>query len=235
MIVLVCEGSLDMEFFAILLEQIGFERLKVGEDFIWKRLGLRYRWFRVLRRGEVEIIVFYPKSGGYKVVIETAKEVSQQKVWKSRGVEKVLLAIDLDEKSVEERVKAVEDALKSVYSVERIGKFSFKCEHDEETFFFTVVPIGDPDLSMSISQGKHTIEDLILASIIEDERLRNICEQRIELFEHKEGRKPDQKSLLRMLEAFCKDPERGIFEILSNIQIKIPTHVKDSLNEGLKV
>ena len=29
-----------------------------------------------------------------------------------------------------------------------------------------------------------------------------------------------------MLEAFCEDPDRGIYEILSNIKIKTPTHVR---------
>jgi len=37
-----------------------------------------------------------------------------------------------------------------------------------------------------------------------------------------------------MLEAFCRDPERGVYEILSNVEeIKIPIHVKKGLEEGL--
>ena len=62
-----------------------------------------------------------------------------------------------------------------------------------------------------------------------------ICKQCIELFEHKKGEKPDQKALLKMLEAFCGDPDRGIYEILSNIKIKIPTHIKENLDEGLRL
>jgi len=237
MIVLLCEGNLDMEFFTILLEQMGFDRLKVDEDYIRRKLGLKYRWFRVLRKDDLETFVFYPKSGGYKVVIDTAKDISQQKDWKKRGVKRIILAVDLDEKSVEERLKAVEDALKSVYTVERIGNYSFKCKHGEEEYFFTVVPLGDPNLQkeIEIDQERCTIEDIIIGSVLENEDFKRICEQCIELFKHKKGRKPNQKALLRMLEAFCEDPDRGIYEILSNVKIKVPAHVEDSLKECLGV
>ncbi|RLI84151.1 MAG: hypothetical protein DRP01_08385 [Archaeoglobales archaeon] len=234
MIILLCEGNLDMEFFAILLEQMGFNRMKVDEDYIRKKLGLNYRWFRVLRR-DIEVFIFYPKSGGYKVVIDFAKDTSQQKDWEKRGVRKVILAVDLDDKSVEERLKAVEDALKSVYTVEKIGNYTFKCKYDEDEYVFTIIPLGDPNLKdmIEIDQKVCTIEDIIMRSVLEDENFKEICKQCIELFKHKRGRKPNQKSLLKMLEAFCDDPDRGIYEILSNIKINIPLHVKESLDESL--
>jgi len=237
MIVLLCEGNLDMEFFTILLEQMGFDRLKVDEDYIRRKLGLKYRWFRVLRKDDLEIFIFYPKSGGYKVVMDTAKDVSQQKDWKKRGVKRIILAVDLDEKSVDERLEAVENSLKSVYTVEKIGNYSFKCKHNEEEFFFTVVPLGDPNLQkiIEVDQEVRMIEDIIISSVLENKDFQRICEQCIELFRHKRGRNPDQKALLRMLEAFCKDPDRGIYEILSNVKIKAPTHVEESLKEGLRV
>lgn len=239
MIILLCEGRLDMEFFAILLEQMGFNRLKVDkvdEDYLRKKLGLGYRWFRVLRK-DFEIFIFYPKSGGYKVVMDTAKDVSQQKDWKKRGVKRVILAVDLDEKSVDERLKAVEDALKSVYTVERIGNYSFKCKYNGDEYFFTVVPLGDPNLQkeIEVAQERCIIEDIIISSALRSEEFEKICKQCVELFKHKMGKKPNQKALLRMLEAFCEDPDRGIYEILSNVKIKVPSHVEDSLNEGLKV
>ena len=178
-----------------------------------------------------------PKSGGYKVVIDSAKNVSQQKDWKKRGVKKVILAVDLDEKSINERIKAIEDALKSVYTVEKIGNYTFKCKHNEEEYLFTVVPLGDPNLKevIKINQETCTIEDIIISSILENEYFKRICKQCIELFKHKKGEKPNQKALLKMLEAFCEDPDRGIYEILSNIKIKMPIHVKESLDEGLRL
>ncbi len=237
MIVLLCEGNLDMEFFTILLKQMGFDRLSVNEDYIRKKLGLKFRWFRVLRKDDLEIFVFYPKSGGYKVVIDTAKDVSQQRDWKKRGIKRVILAVDLDEKDVAGRVEAVKNALKSVYTVEKVGDYSFKCEHSGEEYFFTVVPLGDPNLRkmIEIEQETCTIEDIIISSILENEDFQRICKQCIDLFKHKRGKSPKQKALLRLLEAFCKEPDRGIYEILSNIKIKIPTHVEESLKEGLRV
>ena len=237
MIILLCEGSLDMEFFAILLEQMGFNKLKVNEDYLRKKLGLGYKWFRVLHKDGLEIFIFYPKSGGYKVVIDTAKDVSQQKDWKKRGVKRIILAVDLDEKSVDERLKAVEDALKSIYTVERIGNYSFKCKHNGDEYFFTVIPLGDPNLQkeIEVTQERYTIEDIIISSALKSKEFEKICKQCVKLFKHKKGKNPNQKALLRMLEAFCEDPDRGIYEILSNVKIKVPSYVEDSLNEGLKV
>jgi len=49
------------------------------------------------------------------------------------------------------------------------------------------------------------------------------------------GKKPDQKALLRMMEAFCDDPEKGSFQIISELKNDIsailPEHVEQSIIE----
>ena len=237
MIVVLCEGALDMEFLACIFENKGFKRIKHEKNYIYKKLGLKYQKYIVLRNKE-ELVIFYPKSGGYKAVLNTAKDISTQIDWKRRGVARVILAIDLDDKDVKNRLTAIEDSLKSVYDVEKRADYTFKCTKNAHEFLFTVVPLGDLNLQRKINiiQEKCMIEDLILSLILIKDKYRELCEQSIELYEHKIKEKPNQKALLRMLESFCKNPEKGAYEFLSELKEELwtilPEHVRESIEES---
>jgi len=163
---------------------------------ITRKLGIDRRWFRVLYKDDIEVFVFY--LGRYKVVMELARNYSQQKMWKRRGVKRVVLAVDLDEKDIDEKLKAIEDSLKSTYTtVERMG-YSFRCKHNGEEYNFTVIMLGDPSLQkrIDVKQEKFMIEDIIINLALENENFKEICLQCIELFKHKKGeKKPNQKSI----------------------------------------
>lgn len=241
-IIFLCEGTLDMEVLSRILQDMRFNKVNIKDvkSYAWKELGLKIGNYRVLRKDSILSFIFYPEGGGYYNVIRIAKDSSQQIKWKKEyGIEKIALAVDLDDKNVEERLNAVMKSLKSSYhNVEKVGSYSFKCIHKGYEFIFTVVPLGDPKLGEKINinfvQLKFMVEDLIINSIIEDKRWREICIQGIEFFKHKAQENPDQKSLIRIAEAFCQNKE--IYELIKYIKAKkLPDHVKLSIEEALQV
>lgn len=226
-----------MEFLAHLFESKGFNKINHDENYMHKKLGLNYKKYKVLSKNNNEMIIFYPETGGYGPVLRTAKDSSTQIDWKNREVIKVVLAIDQDNKNVEERLIAVEGSLRSAYEVNRTNKFSFNCKYNENEFSFIVVPVGDSSLQekIEIVQEGYMIEDLILRLALTKDKYENILKQSIELYKHKMGKKPNQKALLRMMESFCNDPEKGSFQIISELKNDIPTilpeHVEQSIIE----
>jgi len=114
-----------MEFLARLFESRGFNRIAHDENYMLAKLGLKYKKFKALKKTDNELIIFYPESGGYDPVLNTAKDSSTQIDWKKRGVTRVVLAVDLDEKNVDDRIEAVEGSLRGAYEVYRINKFSY--------------------------------------------------------------------------------------------------------------
>ncbi len=237
MIVVLCEGNRDMEFLSHIFECKSFNKIMHDEDYIYKKLGLKYKKYNVLRKNDDEIIIFYPEFGGYVPVLNTAKNIDQQIAWKKRGVTKVVLVVDQDEKNVENRVTAVEGSLKGVYEVDRTNRFSFMCKHKEYDFLVTLIPVGDSILQEKIDINQETcmIEDLILNLALTKQEYENILKQSIELYKHKMKKKPSQKALLRMMESFCNEPERGGYEIISelkdNILTILPEHITQSITE----
>lgn len=235
MIVVLCEGNLDMEFLAHLFESKGFNKINPDENYMYKKLGLDYNKFKVLNKNDNEMIIFYPKTGGYGPVLKTAKESSIQIDWKKRGVTKVVLAVDQDKKNVEERLIAVEGSLRSAYEVNRTNKFSFNCKYNENEFSFIVIPVGDSALQekIEIVQDGYIIEDLILRLALTKDKYENILRQSIELYKHKMGKKPNQKALLRMMESFCNDPEKGSFQIISELKNDIPAILPEHIEQSI--
>lgn len=238
MIVVLCEGNLDMEFLARLFESRGYNKIAHDENYLSGKLGLTFKKFKVLKNIDNELIIFYPKSGGYDQVLNTAKDSSTQIDWKKRGVTRIVLAVDLDEKNVDDRIAAVEGSLRGAYEVNRINKFSYNCKYNEKyEFLFIIIPVGDSTLheKIDIDQKKSMIEDLILNLALTKSEYENILKQSIELYKHKMGKKPDQKALLRMMESFCNDPEKGSFQIISKLRKDIPAilpeHVEQSIRE----
>lgn len=238
MIVVLCEGNLDMEFLAHLFECKGFSKINPDENYLLGKLGLRYKKYKVLKKNNDELIIFYPETGGYDSVLNTAKDSSTQIDWKKRKVSKVVLVVDQDDKDVDVTIKAVEDTLKIIYEVNEISKFSLNCKFNEQyVFSFVVVPVGDSTLQerIDIIQKGYMIEDLVLNLALTKDKYENILRQSIDLYQHKMGKKPNQKALLRMMESFCNDPEKGSFQIISELKDDIPTilpeHVEKSIIE----
>lgn len=242
MIIVLCEGVLDMEILMRIFECKGFNRERVEKNYIKKKLGLGIKRYYVLKKDDKEVIIFYPWTmAGYNAILNIAKDISEQKNWKKRNVVRVALAVDLDNLSVNDRIKAIKNSLENVYDkIEESGNFSFKCSKDKEEFLFTVIPLGDCALNQKIdtNQEKCMVEDLILNLLITEEKYKNICKQSIELYKHKTKEKPCQKSLLKMMEAFSKDPDRGFYEILSELKEKLldvlPEHIEQSINEVIE-
>lgn len=236
MIVVLCEGSRDLEFLAHLFESKGFNKVNHDEDYVYKKLGLeRKKYCKVLRKNDNELLIFYPESGSYELVLKTAKDSSTQIAWKNRGVTKVALAVDLDDKNVEERITAIERSLRGVYEVNRLNRFSFSCKYNAYEFLFTIIPVGDSSLQkkIDINQEKCMIEDLILNLALTKHEYKNILQQSIELYEHKMNKKPSQKALLRMIESFCNKPESGSYEIISELKDNIPTILPEQITESI--
>lgn len=227
-----------MEFLAHLFESKGFNRVNHDGNYIYGKLGLKYKKYKVLEKNDDELIIFYSESGGYDPVMNTAKDGSTQIDWKRRGVTSVVIAVDLDDKNVDERIEAIEGSLTGVYDVNRINKFSYICKYNEKyEFSFIIIPVGDSTLQekIDIIQEKSMIEDLILNLALTKSEYENILKQSIELYKHKMGKRPDQKALLRMMESFCNDPEKGsyhiIYELKNNINTILPEHVEQSIIE----
>ncbi len=199
-----------MEFLAYLFGSKGFNRIDHDEKYIFGKLGLTYKKYKVLKKNDEELIIFYPESGGYDTVLNAAKDGSTQIDWKRRGVTNVVIAVDLDDKNVDDRIAAIEGSLRGVYEVNRINTFCYNCKYNEKyEFLFIIIPVGDSTLheKIDISQEKSMIM----------------------------GKRPDQKALLRMMESFCDDPEKGSYQIISelkdNINTILPEHIKQSIIE----
>ncbi|VVB85914.1 Uncharacterised protein [uncultured archaeon] len=240
MIVVLCEGNLDMEFLSFLFESKSFNKINHDENCLLRKLGLDYKKYKVLEKNDDELIIFFPKSGGYDPVLNTAKDGGTQIDWIRRGVTKVVIAVDLDDKNVDDRIAAIEGSLSGVYEVNRINKFSYNCRYNEKyEFLFIIIPVGDSTLQEKIDvvQEKSMIEDLILNLALTKSEYENILKQSIELYKHKMGKRPDQKALLRMMESFCNDPEKGSYQIISelkdNINTILPEHIEQSIIEIL--
>jgi hypothetical protein len=243
--VLLCEGTRDMEFLTrFLIKCHDFKRKKVKDNYLHEKLGLNYRNFNVIEKTD-EIFIFYPKGGGFKSVTNIIKEISQMIQWHDRGVEKVGIALDLDEKDVQGLINSIEQMLKSKYKyVKKYRNYSFICKHEDYSFNITVIPIGDLDIKdkLGFEVSQHEIEDLILDLALKDEDFNHVLSQAIKFYKEKRGNKSYtkiQKSLVKILESICDDPDYGTFELISKILNEdakdiLPNDFVDSIEEFLK-
>ncbi len=239
--ILLCEGTLDMEFLARLIESCyNFKRKQVGEDYLRNKLGLQYKRYIVLE-GSFELFIFYPKGGGSETVLKTVCMPSQLVQWIVRGVLKIGIAIDLDDKNIDTLINSVETRLKNNYGkVTKTGVYTFKCKINEYNFTLTTVPIGDLSLSdkLGFPVTRHKIEDLILDFALENTFYRHLLTQAIEFYREKMKRDPNQKALVKIMESTCSNPDFGAYELLSvlfkDARNILPSYIFDSLNEFLE-
>ncbi|MFA4662187.1 DUF3226 domain-containing protein [Pyrococcus kukulkanii] len=239
--VLLCEGTRDMEFLLNLLTKLGFQRARVKYNYLWEKLGLNYKKFTVLRNENEEIFIFYPLGGGSKSVIGTIKAESQIINWCERGVSKIGLAIDLDDKAVQGLLSSIEHVLKSKYEVVKEGNFSFKCRCKGCELDVIVIPLGDTRIEEKLGFNvlQHEIEDLILDLALSNENFKHIIGQAIDFYKEKKGKEPTQKAIVKILESLCKDPDYGTFELISEIFSwssinELPDYVVESIREFIQ-
>ena len=162
--------------------------------------------------------------------------------WHDRGVEKVGIALDLDEKDVQGLINSIEQMLKAKYKyVKKYGNYSFICKHEDYSFNITVIPIGDLDIKdkLGFEVSQHEIEDLILDLALKDEYFNHVLSQAIDFYKEKKGENPTQKSLVKILESICDDPDYGTFELISKILNEdakdiLPNYFVGSIEEFLK-
>lgn len=218
--VLLCEGTRDMEFLtSFLIKCYDFERKKIKKNYLNKKLGLNYKNFNVVKKIN-EIFIFYPRGGGSEEVKNVVKNTSQMIDWYNKGVKKVGMALDLDEKNVQELINSIEQILKAKYDdVKKYDKFSFICKHGEYNFNITVIPLGDLNIKnkLGFDVSRHKIEDLILDLSFEDEYFNHVLSQAINFYKEKKRKNPTQKSLVKILESICDKPDFGTFELISKI------------------
>lgn len=245
MYLLLCEGTVDMEFLTkLLINCYNFRRKAVKEDYLDLKLGVRWRKFKVVE-GDHEIMISYPPGGGSKTVIKTVRTKSQIKYWLSKNLSKLGIAIDIDErKSVQDLISSIEQSLKSEYGDENItrhGNYSFKCKLNEHEFYITVIPLGDLAISnkLGFDVSQHELEDLILDLAFENEFYSRVLNQAVEFYKEKKDENPNQKPIVKILEAFSSDLDNGIYELISNLfrnfnRDALPDYLLESIDEFLR-
>jgi hypothetical protein len=219
----------------------GFKRKGVDENYLKNKLGLSYKKFIVLEQ-DFELAIFYPKGGGAEAVIKAVTVPSQILQWIEKGVSRIGIAIDLDDKDVQNLTDSIEKRLENKYghgNVTKIGNYTFKCKIGKHEIPITVIPLGDLNISKKLGFNvlQYELEDLILDLAFEDNFYNHVLTQAIEFYKEKKGKDPSQKALVKILESTCDNPDYGIYKLISNLfknkNIKniLPNHIFESFNE----
>ncbi len=242
--ILLCEGTVDMEFLSrLIVSCYGFKRKDVKENYLESKLGLSYKKFIILEQ-KFELAIFYPKGGGAEAVIKSVTARSQMLQWIERGVSKIGIAIDLDDRDVQNLIDSIETRLRNKYgsnNVTKVGNYTFKCNIGRYTIPITAIPLGDLNISkkLGFDVSQYELEDLILDLAFEDDFYKHVLTQAIEFYKEKKGKSPSQKALVKILESTCDNPDFGIYELISNLfrnkNIKniLPKYIIESFNEFL--
>jgi hypothetical protein len=236
--IFLCEGTFDIELFSHVFQLTGYELFKNPQGYIDEKLGLiNLKIYKVIQKNSDEIFIFFPKSGGGKTqIIQTVTNIAQQIAWKQKGVNQLILALDIDDDK--NLIDTVFRVLKTVYTVTKKDKFSFSCKDEisKMEFLFTIVPVGDPRLStkIDVNQSKLRIEDIILSLALRNEKYKGYIENTIKFYVEQKGKKPDTKALIRIIEGLCDDPEKGVYQILSQLKNELVEVLPEDIVNSLK-